>query len=118
MTVIDALADQVNDLYGYVQERFLWQFYSRASDRTRNIDGITAQATLLLLGQPAERETPDQRLDAVDAKVMVDDFRARFPWLQDAGPEQIRQLMSGLRDKLLDIAVTRSKNRELNHTLY
>ena len=118
MNAITSIADQVNDLYGYVQERFLWQFYSRTWDRTENINGITAQGTLMLLGQPFLSETPEQRLQAVDAKVMVNDFQERFPWLAEAEPEQIRQLMSGLRDRLLDIAITRSKNRELNHSLY
>ena len=109
---------QVQALYDYVQERFLWQFYSREWDRRQNIDGIIGQATRLLLGEEPLRGTPDERLQAVDAKVMVDDFFARLPWLKDASPERRRELMQALRDQLVDIAVTRSKNRELNHSLY
>ena len=116
--VTEALSSQVKDLYDYVQERCLWQFYSRTWDRTENIDGITAQAERILLGQPTARETPNERLQAVDAQVMVNDFHARYAWLKEAGPEQIRALMSGLRERLTDVAITRSKNHELSHSLY
>ena len=109
---------QVRALYDYVQERFLWQFYSREKDRTRNINGITEQATRLLVGEPVLRETPDQRLDAVDAKIMVDDFFVRCEWLKDTSAERRRELMEGLRLALIDIAITRSKNHELTHSLY
>lgn len=109
---------QVRAMYDYVQERFLWQFYSREKDRTRNINGITEQATRALVGEPMLRGTPDERLDAVDAKVMVDDFFARLPWLSGTSVERRRELMSGLRAALIDIAITRSKNHELTHSLY
>ncbi len=115
---VTALGSQVDDLYGYVQERCLWQFYSRTWDRTENIDGVLAQATKLLLGQATARETPTERLHAVDAKVMVDDFYGRFPWLKDSSEEEIRELMRELHAKITDIAITRSHNRELTHTLY
>lgn len=109
---------QVAELFGYVQERFLWQFYSREWDRAENINGITEQAKRILLGQETLRQTPVQRLQAVDAKVMVDDCRARFAWLGEAQAQRIHELMDGLRVMLTDIAITRSQNRELNHSLY
>ncbi len=112
------LSSKVDELYHYVQERFLWQFYSRTWDRTENIDGIVAEGTCILLGEATKRDTPTERLLAVEAKVMVDDFHARFPWLKDATAEEVRVLMSGLREKLTDVAITSSKNHELNHTLY
>lgn len=118
MMTVSVLSGKVDELFDYVQERFLWQFYSRTWDRTENIDGIIEQATNLLLGSALKRDTPTERLLGVEAKVMVDDFHARFPWLKDSTADEIRSLMSGLRDKLTDVAITSSKNRELNHTLY
>ena len=35
-----ALKSQVDDLFDYVQERCLWQFFSRTWDRTENIEEI------------------------------------------------------------------------------
>ena len=112
------LTDKLDDLFNYVQERCLWQFYSRTWDRTENIDGIVAQATLMFQGLEPKRETPIERLHLADAKLLVDDCRARYDWLKDVAPEEIRQLMGELRTKLTDVAITRSRNRELNHSLY
>ena len=110
--------EKLNQLFGYVQERCLWQFFSRSWDRQENIDGILKTATDLLTGEPPAKETPQDRLFYADAKIMVADFKARFPWLNEAGAAQIRELMAGLKEKLVDYTITNSKNGELNHSLY
>ena len=110
--------ERVDQLFGYVQERCLWQFFSRSWDRQENIDGIMKTATDLLTGKPASLETPMERLFYADAKIMVADFKERFPWVDEAGPAQMRELMQGLKDKLVEFSITRSLNHELNHTLY
>jgi nitrogenase delta subunit len=114
----EVMSSKVDELYGYVQERCLWQFYSRSWDRSENIDGVIGKATEMLLGKTPETATPTERLHMVDAKIMVDDFRSRFPWINDAGEEEVRELMRELRERVTDIAVTSSKNHELNHSLY
>jgi V-containing nitrogenase, delta subunit len=111
-------AEKLDQLYGYVQERCLWQFFSRTWDRQENIDNILKTATDLLTGKPPALETPMDRLYYADAKIMVADFKTRFPWINEAGAAQIRELMDGLKEKLVDITITNSKNHELNHTLY
>ena len=58
------------------------------------------------------------RLFYADAKLMVADFKDRFPWIGEAGEEEIRQLLDGLKSRLVDNTITRSKNRELSHHLY
>ena len=110
--------EKIDQLYGYVQERCLWQFFSRTWDRQENIDGIFAKATELLTGKELTLDTPQDRLHYADAKVMVMDFKARFPWIEEAGPAQLREILQGVRDKVTDIAITSSKNHELNHSLY
>ena len=77
--------DKVDQLFSYVQERCLWQFFSRSWDRQENLDGILKSATDLLTGKDPARETPMERLFYADAKVMVQDFKQRFPWLEEAG---------------------------------
>jgi nitrogenase delta subunit len=110
--------EKIDQLYGYVQERCLWQFFSRSWDRQENIDGILKAATDLLTGKELELETPMARLFYADAKIMVADFKQRFPWIEEIGPAQIRDLMHGLKDKLVEFTITKSLNRELNHSLY
>ena len=110
--------EKVDQLLAYVQERCLWQFVSRTKDRHENLDGNFLCANDMLTGKAPARETPMERLFYADAKVMVQDFKERFPWLESCGAAQIREMMQGVKDKLTDIAITSSLNHELNHTLY
>jgi nitrogenase delta subunit len=112
------MSEKIDALYGYVQERCLWQFASRVWDRKANIEGTIALGTALLLGETPTVTTPAERCYLVDAKVMVSDFRSRFPWLRDCSPEEIKALMAELQAKLTDIAITKSQNHELTHELY
>jgi vanadium nitrogenase delta subunit len=109
---------KLNQLFGYVQERCLWQFFSRSWDRQENLDGILQTATDLLTGKPPARETPMEKLFHADAKIMVADFKERFPWIEQEGPAQVRALMHGLRERLEEISITKSLNQELTHSLY
>ncbi len=109
---------KVDQLFGYVQERCLWQFFSRAWDRQENIDGIMKTATDMLTGGVPKLETPMDRLFYADAKIMVADFKERFPWIKEVGPEQIRDLMAGLKDRLVEHTITKSLNHDLSHSLY
>jgi len=110
--------EKVDQLFGYVQERCLWQFFSRTWDRKENLDGIIKTATDLLTGVPPKRETPMDKLFYADAKIMVADFKERFPWIEDTAPAEIAKLMQGLKDRVEDISITKSLNHELNHSLY
>ena len=112
------LDDKIEEVYGYIEERCLWQFFSRSWDRQENIDGVLDQAVRMLSGKDVERETPMDRLFYADATALVADVRERFPWLGEAGAEEIRQLFDGLKGRLVENVITRSKNRELNHHLY
>ncbi len=110
--------EKVDQLFGYVQERCLWQFFSRTWDRKENIDGIMKTATELLSGGVPKLETPMDKLFYADAKIMVHDFKERFPWIRETAPAEIAQLMQGLKDRVEEISITKSLNHELNHSLY
>lgn len=110
--------DKLDDLYGYVQERCLWQFFSRTWDRQENIDGVLGKAEEMLTGKPVARETPMDKLLYADAMIMVKDFRERFPWIKESGAAEVKQLMDGLKARLVETVITKSTNRELNHHLY
>ena len=111
-------AEQIDQLYNYCQERYLWQFFSRSWDRKENIEGIIATATSLLNGEPVKLDTPMEKLFYADAKIMVADFKERFPWIVDRTPDEIGVLMAGLKERLEEIAITKSLNAELSHSLY
>lgn len=110
--------EKLDDLFGYVEERCLWQFFSRTWDREENIGGVLGKAEEMLSGREPSRETPMDKLFCADAGVMVRDFRERFPWIREAQPGEVHELMTGLKARLVETAITRSTNRELNHHLY
>jgi nitrogenase delta subunit len=110
--------EQMEQLFGYVQERCLWQFSSRGRDRQENIDGVIATATDMLHGKDLSKHTPMQKMFYADAKLMVTDFRERFPWINELEPTKITELMAALKAELVDHTITKSLNHELNHTLY
>lgn len=112
------LEDKIDDVYGYVQERCLWQFFSRTWDRQENIDGVLDQAAAILTGAAPKKETPQDRLHYADAKIMVGDLLERFPWVKQASPEEVRGVVDGLKARLVETVITKSTNRELNHHLY
>lgn len=112
------MSEKLEALFGYIQERCLWQFFSRTWDRQENINGVLNKAEEMLTGQPVSRETPMDKLLYADALIMVKDFKERFPWLNDTTAADIRQLMADLKARLVETAITKSTNRELNHHLY
>ena len=112
------MSAHVDDLFNYVQERCLWQFASRTWDREANIAGVLGKVKDLLTGASPKLDTPDDRLFLADAKVMVEDCRNRFAWLGQVSAAEIPALLDGLKDRLVEIVITKSKNRELNHSLY
>jgi nitrogenase delta subunit len=101
-----------------VQERCLWQFFSRTWDRKENIEGILHAATALFTGKQPPRHTPTEKLFYADALVMVTDVKQRFPWIETENPSHIQEIMDVVKEKLVDIAITNSKNHELSHSLY
>ena len=109
---------QIDQLFAYVQERCLWQFHSRSWDRQENIDGIIAAATDLLHDKHPKKHAPMDRLFYADAKLMVDDFKQRFPWIAALEPTKQTELMTELKERLVDHTITHSLNHELNHSLY
>lgn len=112
------MGTRADELFDYVQERCLWQFHSRTWDREQNIAGVIAKAQDLLAGREPAAETPAERCFVADAKVMVADFRSRFPWIREAPEAEISEALNGLRDRLVDLTIARSRNHELTHTLY
>jgi len=112
------MESRIDEIFNYVQERYLWQFFSRTWDREENINSIISLAEKIFLGVSYTSETPAERCFEADAKVLVTDFRRSFPWINEVDGDDIKRLLDGLKDKLVDITITHSRNRELNHRAY
>ena len=109
---------RIDELYTYVQERCLWQFFSRTWDREENIEGVLGNVVRLLTGEEPPRSTPMERLHYVDALAVANDFKDKFPWIAECKPAEIKALIDELKVRVTDITVTHSKNHELSHHLY
>jgi nitrogenase delta subunit len=112
------LDKRIDEIFSYVQERCLWQFFSRTWDRQENIDGVLDQAVAIIAGKAPNRATPMERLHYADATIMVDDLRERFPWVKGASEKEISEVMEAVKARLVDAVITKSTNRELTHHLY
>lgn len=110
--------EKIDALYNYCQERCLWQFFSRSWDREENISHILRIVGEILTGKDPVRETPTDRVHYADAKILAGDFVRLFPWIEEMGPAQVRELLAGVKDRLTEIVITKSMNGELHHTLY
>ena len=109
---------QVTELFNYVQQRYLWQFFSRSWDRTENINGIVGAAIELFHGVEPKKHLPMEKLFYADAKELVKDFRENFPWINELEPTKVTALLEALKADLVDHTITKSLNHELNHSLY
>jgi len=112
------MEDRIEELVAFIQERYLWQFHSRSWDREANINGIMDQAIDLLSNKPLALETWTEKCYYADAKFFVDETKMKFPWLQDMEEDQQAAVLEGVKARLTEITVTKSKNSELHHQNY
>ena len=110
--------EKVKELFLYVQERCLWQFFSRAWDRETNINTITRMAGELLTGKKPVISTPVEKQCYADAIELVVGLKTRTPWILQEPPEAIAALMEELKEELLDLAVKSATNGELTWAAY
>jgi vanadium nitrogenase delta subunit len=112
------MAPTVDELFRYVQERCLWQFFSREWDRAENIQGLLGTAAGLLAGASPPLATPMDRLFYADAKPLVAALRQKFPDLPSLPPAELDALFAALKERVTEVAVTKSQNKELTQHLY
>lgn len=110
--------EHVEEMVTYIQERCLWQFFSRSWDREENIEGILTRTTEILIGESSVVETDADRCWFADAKILASDFKSHFTWLKQADNAEIRTVMNGIKERMLEITVKKSHNEELNISNY
>jgi vanadium nitrogenase delta subunit len=100
-------------IFNEIQEKCLWQFFSRAWDREENIDGILTKVGEIMAKEPSATETMADKYFYADAKVVAAELSASLPWLKDLDRDEVKAALQSVKEKLLDITVTRSLNGEL-----
>jgi len=112
------IQQQTEEITSLIQQRCLWQFHSRAWDREENINGVLGQAAKILTGEQVVLETLIDRAFYADAKLLVVDLESKFQWLSKMENAQKKALLESVKNRLIDIAITKSLNGELRHSLY
>src|SRR5665647_3016629 len=104
------MADRVVELVAFIQERYLWQFAPRTWDRKANINGILDQASQLLTDEEVSIESPKEKCFYADAKFFVNEINSKFLWLKEMDNAQKRTLIESIKEKLIEITITKSLN--------
>jgi nitrogenase molybdenum-iron protein alpha chain len=112
------IQERTEEVTSLIQQRCLWQFHSRSWDREENINGVLNKAATILTGQKVVLETLADRAFYADAKMLVVDLERKFQWLSKTDNEQKKAILESVKKRLIEIAITRSLNAELHHSLY
>jgi V-containing nitrogenase delta subunit len=107
------MSAQSDQIVAFIQERCLWQFFSRTWDREENIEGIIDLLGKIIKGQKLALETAADRCFYADAKILVGQLKERYDWIASFSPEQLDDVLTDVKAKLTEITITKSKNAEL-----
>jgi V-containing nitrogenase delta subunit len=92
--------EKIDQLATHIQERCLWQFFSRTWDREENIEGILSRATEILCGERSVISTPADKSHYADAKILVSDFKRLYPWVATMEKQDIKTLLQGVKERI------------------
>lgn len=109
------MEEKVLELYTFIQERYLWQFYSRTWDRDENINEIIKKFSAIISGEELEAsDSLKDRAFFAEAKMVAAEAGKKLPWLYEPEKQQVRAIIDKVKEKLIDTYITRSQNSELN----
>ncbi|MGD8399987.1 MAG: Fe-only/vanadium nitrogenase subunit delta [Bacillota bacterium] len=112
------MEEQTLTLYSFIQERYLWQYYSRTWDREENIHHIMDEFVKILSGVTTVGASPKERYFYAEAATVAAETKRKFPWLGKLDRAELESLAASVKAKLLDVMVARSQNGELNVPYY
>lgn len=113
------MENNVNELYKYIQQKYLWQFYSRNWDRENNINGILdAAKELIITGKCSLGDSLTDKHYYSEAKIVVSDIKRDLKFVEGLNEKGVTDLIDGVKAKLIDVTVTNSLNGELNVGYY
>ncbi|AGK98262.1 Fe-only/vanadium nitrogenase subunit delta [Clostridium pasteurianum] len=111
---------KIDEILEFIQERCLWQFHSREWDRTENINGVFDLLPKLLAGEKISTKElePKEKCFYADAKILSDQLQERFSFVKEMDEKEKSELLSGVKEKLVDVAITKCRNEELRTPFY
>lgn len=112
------MKDKIDALTTHIQERCLWQFFSRAWDREENIEGILTNAEKILCDEHAVLETQADKCYYADARILVSDFKRLYPWVAAMEKNDLKLVLEGVKERIRQITITGSRNGELHDPKY
>lgn len=113
------MENNINELYKYIQQKYLWQFYSRNWDRENNINGILdATKELLITGKCSLGDSLTDKHYYSEAKIVAKDIKRDLKFIEGLNEKGITDLIDTVKAKLIDVTVTNSLNGELNVAYY
>src|SRR5476649_1976767 len=101
---------RIEPLVDYIMKNCLWQFHSRVWDREKQNAGILSISAQLLCDEPVDLSTPAARCYWADAVVLVEAYRAHFPWLSTMTKDELKSLITTLHQRLNYLTITGSLN--------
>jgi nitrogenase delta subunit len=107
------MSERSDEIVAFIQERCLWQFFSRAWDREENIQGIIDILGQIIKGEHITLETPSDRCLYADAKILAGQIKERSPWISQVTAEQLDDTLATVKARLTEITITKSQNIEL-----
>ncbi|HSQ40947.1 MAG TPA: Fe-only/vanadium nitrogenase subunit delta [Fibrobacteraceae bacterium] len=110
--------EQIEELVTYIQERCLWQFHSRSWDREENIEAILTKTGEILVELPSVVETDAEKCWFADARILAATFKQQYPWIKSLNAEAIKVLFDGVKARMREITVEKSRNEELHQPNY
>ncbi|GAB6037582.1 Fe-only nitrogenase subunit delta [Fundidesulfovibrio butyratiphilus] len=110
--------ERIELLVDYIMKKCLWQFHSRAWDRRDQNEGVLTKTRQILCDEKVSLETPADRCYWVDAVLLAEGFRERYPWLKSLPKEEIAAMMQGLHERMDYLTIDGSLNQELTDQHY
>ena len=113
------MENNVNELYKLIQEKYLWQFYSRSWDREKNINCILdCVKEILITGKSSLADSLEDKFYYSEAKIVVNDIKRHLKFIEGLNEKGVTETIDRVKAKLIDVTVTNSLNGELNVEYY
>ncbi len=108
----------IDELYSYIQARYLWQFFPREWDREANINGIISDIINILIDNPINFNDPIEKYFYAEAKVVAEELKEKFKWINELEKQEIIDILNKVKEKLIEVLIEESQNPELKKKSY
>jgi nitrogenase delta subunit len=112
------IKERVEMLLDVIMKKCLWQFHSRAWDRERQNENIIQKTMQLLCEEPVKNDTAEDRCYWVDAMLLAENYKNRFPWVSEVSKPDLKKIMQALKERLDYLLISGSLNAELGDPHY